>query len=280
MDESENTGYVAVAQSVFSGDRLFVAGIVVASLGALWAGVSQKNVVIFGALLLLCLALVYLRFPRSWSMLLWLAGVYVLTAVGGLLVFGWRSVSTILPLTGLVLVLLGGYLAFLFIERVKDLRDSVEGEEYVTLGLWSLFVFFFFVVSLTSAYGVYRWYRGGMLLLYVVSEVFLVLSIPYILLKTEALGASILSSEGMIQFGDEKCAVCEALLSLEVKECPSCGSTRVFKWCPVCEAYAVTCPECMERTLWRDACGLCGSELSGEALCRDCRQSSPMSEWA
>ncbi|GEM_PF-1801729 len=260
--------------------HVLLAGIIVAEIGALWAGLSHTRFFLFIAFILLSLTLISLRFPHSWASIIWLAMIYLLIFFG---------TTTALSLTGQTILSLpiGGGMVFLglwlggrFLVHVKISRDRKKDLYYVPLGLWGLALAVFLVSSALSAVGFYLWAKGGGLGLYVASEVVLAFSIPYMLLKTEEIGVGILHPEDLIRYrGEDRCPECNAILILEKKRCPHCGATTVFRWCPISEAYVTTCPACKERVLWGRTCSKCGAPLPESPTCPGCGRVVPFGEW-
>ncbi|MCK4717663.1 MAG: hypothetical protein KAT70_03250 [Thermoplasmata archaeon] len=277
--EQENTISSGADEKMLSLDNIMLAGIIASSIGALWASIEHERFLLFVCFLLLALSLLYIRFPRSWASIFWIATMYGAIFLGTILFLGWTFRVFWIGLLGLGGMGLGLALGLLFIEHVKTVRDERSDTDYVILGLWSLVFLIFMGLCLISALGFYLWAKNGSLVIYLIGEVGAISLLPYIFLKVEEVGAGLMRPEDLLFFGEEKCPACEADLLLETRKCPSCGASRLFKWCTICESYATLCPECKERSTWLDRCISCNTRLPHEVKCKTCEATTLMETW-
>ncbi|MDG6221622.1 MAG: hypothetical protein QCI38_09290, partial [Candidatus Thermoplasmatota archaeon] len=230
-------------QQIFSGDNLLLVGIAISSFGALWGSLASQTLLFFLSFLVLTIALVYIRFPKSWASVFWIGATYSFTFIGTVLALGWIGREVIIGLIGMGGILLGAASGLFFIDHVKRARDDAEGD-YIPLGIWSLVFLSVIGLSIASAIGFFSWAKGGDLWIYLITEGAIIVLMPYVLLKTEEVGAGIIRPDEILHYGEEKCPACSADLLLETRKCPECGSSRLFKWCTICESYSTICPEC------------------------------------
>ncbi|MCK5642651.1 MAG: hypothetical protein KAJ19_17720, partial [Gammaproteobacteria bacterium] len=267
---------------------------------------------------LAALVLMRMAFPDVWNYLFWLVLIYIFSFMGAISLMAlpgiYPSAKFWLYLAGIFLELMALAIYMYLVLHVKGIRDEVAGiadkssvsarvreeafekADYVPLGLWSMYVFMFFLFSNSSAAGLLRWAEGeGSLAMYTVSELLLI-SLAVLILWTvqtrfswgerpeilPSLSSLVQPSSGEAprrRKAPEKCPTCTTRVKVEKRMCRSCAKPRDFYWCTRSERYLIQCPGCRRFTHFgREECAHCGRELPGTFAC-GCGARHPPRKW-
>jgi len=271
-----------------------------------------------------CVLLLRWAFPAMWLYSLWLAAIYALAFIGAT-VFA-LSASVRSPLVGPVPVFaaLVGLLEFvslyiglsLFAE-VKSIRDFrtrlsiTRGDnppEYARVGLWTLALMGFFLLSNLSALFFVAWVRDAPVLWAhaAVEGLMIALGVYIIYMPEAAFGelprefrravkaegpafpfvgvgaAGLLAPMGTLAESEahRRCPVCAGALDFEERLCPSCAVAARVGWCPKSEVHVIGCEHCGRPVVYgKVVCPHCRGELKEALLCRSCKVHAPLADW-
>ncbi len=271
---------------------------------------------------LFTLYFIRLTFPDVWNYVFWLLGIFILCFLAMLCMLQTRFT------TGIHFYIIGffaelGALAICvkLVLRIKGIRDDISGvtvrpkgfelpreAAYVPIGLWSLSVVVFWIISNLSVYYWYNWsvigWNPGP---YLVSNIFLLFSCIYILwhpqmnfdwgVETVLLPSKdIKTGFGLITKSPKylptlkkrmtitgkskpKCPICGANMISEVRTCQACGKPRTFNWCKINEGFVVTCPYCKSQTSYgKKYCIKCGKPINRLVRC-SCGAEHEIKDW-
>lgn len=262
-------------------------------------------------------------FPAMWLHGVWLAAVYALSFMGATLFALTAAVRSPLagpvPVFGLGVVVLEGMALFaglaLFAE-IKSIRDFrtrlsiARGDaqaEYTRIGLWTLALIGFYLLSNLSALLFVAWARGAPVLpAHMGAEAVLIGLAVYVLYvpesafgalpkdykeaarapEREGLLAKLISARpvastdlGAIKSGD-KCPVCEGPLDFTERHCPSCSAATRVGWCPKSEVHVIDCEHCGKPVVYgKPVCPHCRQELREAVACKACKTHAPLRDW-
>ncbi len=192
-----------------------------------------------------------------------------------------------------------------------------EGEKkrqgYVPMGLWAAASIMFFVFANLSAYGWVIWALGEVdtLAYYIAGEALAILFMIYALwvpqhkldwvsyyldyprtydAKVEAGTKGML--KGLLTFKSKErepvkeerapglCPRCGAKVVKRAKECPKCGNSMRFTYCPKEEGIIVLCPHCERHVRYGSGeCEYCGGKLSRLMVCPKCGYKGELRSW-
>ncbi len=262
-------------------------------------------------------------FPAMWLYSVWLAAVYALSFLGALVFALTASVDSPLvgpvPLFGAAVVLLelmAVYVGLALFAEIKSIRDFrtrlsiVAGEsptEYARIGLWTLSLIAFFVVSNLSALLFVAWARGAPTLpVHAALEALLIALAMYVLYVPEAAFGKVPREQKEAVRGPERegllarvaaararaeappdaaratdrCPVCSGALEFVERRCPSCAVPTRVGWCPKSEVHVIDCEHCSHAVVYgKPVCPHCRGELREAVTCPSCRTHAPLRDW-
>jgi len=271
-----------------------------------------------------CFTLYFIKltFPDVWNYVFWLISIYSLNFLGMLCLVGTRFTSNILFTGfGILIEMLSIGVFVLLILHLKAIRDDISGvtdrpdgmeleheAAYIPLGIWSISVFFFWLVSNLSGLYWYNWSVGNWgPEAYLISDVILLLTLIYILwhpqmnfdwgvepivlpkkssdMELGLIDKSLDMIPGLrkkvrVKSGlPKKCPICGSKTVTEQRTCKHCGQLKLFTWCKISEGYIVTCPHCKAETSYgKDRCINCGRLINKNVRC-SCGYEHPISSW-
>lgn len=264
-------------------------GFIGAALVSLYGGLYEDLWYIWLGGIIVALIFVFITFPHVWMYSFWFAGMYALCIFGGIMIFALGRENTLILIGGIAVEIGAYYVMYVIWWKTIKLRDSSADEYYTPLGLWSIALMSFFLISNLSVLTWSQWaIESRTIMRYVFSEGVLILLLGYLLWVPETFSWEPLIVP-MIQ-GEEKimtavpvediCSVCGTEFKMERGFCPSCGSPRVFRWCPVCEQYSFRCENCKEFNLVGEKkCRSCKTALPEGVHCRSCGEITHLDKW-
>ena len=260
---------------------LMACGIVSAMISLL-AGLSHTYWSIWVAGIVLSLALFIMAFHRVWNYILWLGAIYLLSAYAMFSYFPLADRHWAYKLLGVFSELVALFVLINLLRKNIRLRNSTADNYYTPIGIWTLVLVCFYILSNLSIYYWYRWAVGDAGLNgYVAVESIIILMFSYLLWVPENFGwGEMLTAIAVEDVAKKMCPICGGELKRELKACPKCGKRKAFLWCPKCEQYEVRCHSCNKLTHYgEDECHQCGEELGKNIICGNCSARAPLSQW-
>ena len=291
---------------------------------ALFLSTMEGDVYIFLWILVGAFALYFIRltFPDVWNYIFWLIGIFLLNLLAILFFLDnkftgefWYSIF------GFFLELGALGIDILLILRIKAIRDDISGvterpsglelmheAAYIPLGIWSIVVFSFWVVSNITIMSWFQWSVNAVgMEQYIISEIVLIFIVVYILWHPQVnfdWGAEPImfperevTAEGttLQKYASvlpklrktvraktgipRRCPICGAKIVVERRRCRNCGQNRVFTWCKIQEGYIVTCPHCKALTSYgKERCIKCGRLINRYIRC-NCGTENEIRNW-
>jgi hypothetical protein len=275
--------------------------------------------VLFVMALAVSVLLIRRAFPTMWLYSAWLAAVYALAFIGAIILAFSAAVAS--PLVGPVPVfaafiialegasLYAGLSLFAEVKSIRDFRTRLsiargdEVPEYQRIGLWTIGLILFFVISNVSAITFVGWVRGSSLLpVHAALEALLIGLALYLLYFAESsfgelpqefraaaradkqsnasLVGGLLGADPAGGRAPALCPACYGPLTEETRACPSCGASRLVGWCPKSEAHVVECQHCRRPVIYgKPVCPHCRGELKESLPCPSCKASAPLRDW-
>jgi len=284
----EDEGF-AKAAGALRGDRrnLAIVAAMAASFAALFLSTEHALWPFFAIAVILSGYFITHAFARTWGYVVWLAFVYVLVFVGSVMFLVLSRDGLHFYLTGILVEGFALFIIYSLIRRVKDARDVGGKSQYTPLGLWSVALLAFFILSNFSVLAWASWAEGRIhVAAYLVFESLMVLSLFFVLYVPENMEekrsaiTETVAKGGRKRRAKEKCPACGSSMDLEVRLCPECGTPKEFMWCPDSEEYIDRCPKCGELiTLGSKRCSKCGTALHKGVTCDRCKMHAAISDW-
>jgi hypothetical protein len=259
-----------------------------------------------------------------WLYALWLAAIYVLSFIGGTVFALTASVRSPLvgpvPMFAALVVLLevaSLYIGLSLFAEVKSIRDFrtrlsiTRGDnppEYARIGLWTLALIGFFLLTNLSALFFVAWVRDapvlwahaavegliaglGIYIIYMPEVAFGQLPREYRravkaegpafpLVGVTAAGTLAPMGSPAEAVAHGRCPVCAGALEFEERLCPSCSMASKVGWCPKSEVHVIACEHCARPVVYgKVVCPHCRGELKEALLCHSCKVHSPLGDW-
>lgn len=283
-------GFLVVLKLLSNLRNQCIIGAIVFSFVSLYAGLLGGVEYFYIIAVIITFIFVYFGFPHVWRYSFWLAVIYA-SAFFGVVAFLLLGKNNILyKLAGISLELFSLYTLIVLYQRTKSVRDEVMDIKYAPLGLWSVALYTFFLLSNASGYSWMLWgtERAG-ITRYGIFEILLVLLLIYILWVPErripwgaqkSIEEKYRKPPEYVALSDERCPACGSELEIHLRACPTCGREQAFKWCPVSEVYTVRCLKCRRPTTYgKEVCEWCGAKLPKPVRCRHCGKDADIPVW-
>jgi hypothetical protein len=260
---------------------LVTCGIVTAIISLL-AGLSHTYWSIWAAGIVMSLALFIMAFHKVWSYIFWIGAIYLLSAYAMFSYFPLAHRHWSYKVLAAFSELVALFILINLLRKTIRLRNSTADNYYTPIGIWTIVLFAFYILSNLSIYCWYTWAIGDTSLNgYIAAEILLILMFGYLLWVPENFGwEDILTAIAIEDGGKRKCPICNGALKRELKACPKCGKQKAFLWCPRCEQYEVRCHSCNKLTHYGEGkCHNCDEELGKNIICGNCSARAGLSQW-
>jgi hypothetical protein len=257
-------------------------------------------------------------FPAMWLRGVWLAAVYALSFLGATLFALTAAVRG--PLVGPVpvfalgvtalegLALFAGLVLFAEIKSIRDFRTRLSiargdlDPEYTRIGLWTLALIGFYLLSNLSALLFVAWARGAPALVphVAVEAVLIGLALYLLYLPESAFGrlpkdyadvARAPERETLLERliakrptaagpAADRCPACGGPLEVAERMCPACAAPTKVGWCPKSEVHVVPCEHCAKPVVYgKPVCPHCRAEVRETLVCASCKAHAPLRDW-
>ncbi len=255
---------------------------VASAIMALLAGLSHAYWAIWAVGIVISLALFTTAFHRVWTFIFWIGAIYILSCYAIFSYYPLGARHWAYKLLAVFSELVALFILTNLLRKTIRLRNSTADSFYTPIGIWTMVLLLFFILSNLSIFYWYEWAIGETgLRAYTAIEVILILLFAYLLWVPENFGWEKMLTA--IALEDEKrplCPACSGALKTERKTCPKCKQEKSFLWCSKCERYEVRCHACNSLTHYGEKkCIKCGEEVPSTFVCGNCGTEKPLSKW-
>ncbi len=257
----------------------YILPLFISSLIALFGGLHHEYWFIWIGGLLAALLFLFLAYPHVWMYGFWLAGIYGLVGGSVICLYSLGRINGWYRGLGVMGEVLAIYITYVLLRKTLILRDNLKEGNSSYLGLWSVSLLLFYVLSNLSFIA---WFWWGMEIYpihyYTAAEVVLILLALHILYIPEHFEWEPLLHAVVLE--ENVCPHCGGTLQTERRKCPKCGEYNVIKYCPASEEFMVVCKNCKKLTpLGRERCIHCNSIQLAALKCTVCGKTAPINEW-